>query len=118
MSQSTGVIVSIAILAHDLLRMASIPSGCAACRTGAVVRAAVAPLDAVAPVLGAASTFAFHPAAAQLGLALAVFCGLFLYIGASDLLPESYHAHPTRLATIATLAGAALLYLAVRLGRG
>jgi zinc transporter ZupT len=47
-----------------------------------------------------------------------VFCGLFLYIGASDLLPESYHAHPTRLATIATLAGAALLYLAVRLGRG
>jgi ZIP family zinc transporter len=117
-SQSTGVIVSIAILAHDFSDGVN--------TVGLVLRAARErsfalrwlALDAVAPVLGAASTFAFHPAAAQLGLALAVFCGLFLYIGASDLLPESYHAHPTRLATIATLAGAALLYLAVRLGRG
>ena len=25
---------------------------------------------------------------------LAVFCGFFVYIGASDLIPESYHAHP------------------------
>lgn len=117
-SQATGVIVSIAVLTHDFSDGVN--------TVGLVLRDArersVAlrwlALDAAAPVLGAASTYAFHPAAAQLGLALAGFCGLFLYIGASDLLPESYHAHPTRLATVATLAGAALLYLAVRIGRG
>ena len=117
-SSSTGVIVSIAVLTHDFSDGIN--------TVGLVLRAARErstalrwlALDATAPVLGAASTLAFHPTAAELGLALAPFCGLFLYIGASDLLPESYHAHPTRLATIATLAGAAILYLAIRIGRG
>jgi zinc transporter ZupT len=44
-----------------------------------------------------------------------LFGGFFLYIGASDLIPESFHAHPTLLTTVMTLLGAALLYLAVRL---
>ena len=44
---------------------------------------------------------------------LALFAGFFLYIGASDLIPESYHAHPKLLTTVMTLAGAAVLYLAV-----
>ena len=117
-SQSTGVIVSIAVLTHDFsdgINTVGLVLRAARDRSSALRWLA---LDAAAPVLGAASTLAFHPAAAQLGLALAGFCGLFLYIGASDLLPESYHAHPTRLATVATLAGAALLYLAVRIGRG
>ena len=30
----------------------------------------------------------------RFGPALALFGGFFLYIGASDLIPESYHAHP------------------------
>ncbi len=47
------------------------------------------------------------------GVALALFAGFFLYIGASDLIPESYHAHPKFLTTVTTLAGAAVLYLAI-----
>jgi ZIP family zinc transporter len=46
---------------------------------------------------------------------LALFGGFFLYIGASDLIPESYHAHPKFLTTAMTLAGAGVLYAAVRL---
>jgi len=38
-----------------------------------------------------------------------------LYIGASDLLPESHHRHPTILTTLMTLAGIAILYAAVHL---
>ncbi len=49
----------------------------------------------------------------QFGIALALFAGFFLYIGASDLIPESYHAHPKFLTTAMTLAGAAVLYLAI-----
>jgi len=44
---------------------------------------------------------------------LAFFGGFFLYIGASDLVPESHHAHPKFLTTLMTLLGAAVIYLAV-----
>ena len=44
-----------------------------------------------------------------------LFAGFFLYIGASDLLPESFHAHPKALTTVMTLLGAAMLYIVVRL---
>ena len=47
------------------------------------------------------------------GVVLALFAGFFLYIGASDLIPESYHAHPKLLTTVMTIAGAVVIYLAV-----
>jgi len=68
---------------------------------------------ALAPALGIAATLLFILPAAWLGLILAGFCGFFLYIGASDLLPESHHDHPTLWTTLATLAGIAIVYLAV-----
>jgi zinc transporter ZupT len=72
-------------------------------------------LDAAAPMLGIALTrFITLPAAAT-GTALALFAGFFLYIGASDLIPESYHAHPKFLTTVMTLVGAGVLYLAIAL---
>jgi ZIP family zinc transporter len=71
--------------------------------------------DAAAPVLGIASTSLFTLPGEGFGTALAIFAGLFLYIGASDLIPESYHAHPKFLTTAMTLAGAAVLYLAIAL---
>ena len=50
----------------------------------------------------------FICAATRFGIALALFAGFFFYIGASDLIPESYHAHPKLLTTVMTLAGAAV----------
>ena len=72
-------------------------------------------VDALAPVLGVASTLLFHLHEEGLGIVLALFCGFFLYIGASDLIPESHHAHPKFLTTVMTLLGAAVLYAAVHL---
>jgi zinc transporter ZupT len=69
----------------------------------------------VAPVIGIASTFFFVLPSAGFGVALALFGGFFLYIGASDLIPESYHAHPKFLTTAMTLIGAGVLYLAINL---
>jgi zinc transporter ZupT len=43
-----------------------------------------------------------------------MFSGFFLYIGASDLLPESHHAHPRFLTTVATLLGAGTLLFATQ----
>jgi zinc transporter ZupT len=72
-------------------------------------------VDAVAPVLGAASTLLFRLPEEGLSIVLAVFSGFFLYIGASDLIPESHHGHPKLLTTVMTLLGAAVLYVAIRL---
>ncbi len=75
-------------------------------------------LDASAPVAGAASTLFFSISQPVIGLVLAVFAGCFLYLGASDLIPESQHAHPRAATTAMTLLGAGVLYAAVRLWGG
>lgn len=72
-------------------------------------------VGAIAPTLGIIATFFFAVPEAQLGLLLALFAGFFLYIGASDLIPESHHAHPAHMTTIMTLLGAGLLFMIIRL---
>ncbi|MEO5635397.1 MAG: ZIP family metal transporter [Candidatus Paceibacterota bacterium] len=72
-------------------------------------------IDAIAPVLGVISTLFFSVQESFLGIILAVFAGFFLYIGASDLLPESHHSHPTVWTTFATALGMAVLYGAIHL---
>jgi len=72
-------------------------------------------IDALAPVLGVASTYFFTLSSNILGLILAIFCGFFLYIGASDLVPESHHKHPTFSTTIMTILGMLVLYIVINL---
>jgi len=71
-------------------------------------------LDAVAPMIGAGLSLFFVFPKNGLSLVLALFAGFFLYIGASDLLPESQHAHPRFFTTVATVFGAAILFAAIR----
>lgn len=72
-------------------------------------------VDALAPVLGIITTLFFTLAETTLGLILALFTGFFLYIGASDLLPESQHNHPQVLTTIMTVVGIITMFIAIRL---
>lgn len=72
-------------------------------------------LDAVAPLFGVISTLFFTLPESILALILALFAGFFFYIGASDLLPESHHAHPTRWTTFATILGVVVIYSAIKL---
>ncbi len=69
--------------------------------------------DAAAPILGAGATLFFTVPPQVLAPILATFAGFFLYIGASDLLPESHHAHPKLLTTVVTLIGALVLYAVI-----
>lgn len=71
--------------------------------------------DATAPLLGIFSTLFFSVSNSTLALILASFCGFFLYLGASDLLPESHHRHPTLWTTAMTALGIAIIYTAVYL---
>jgi ZIP family zinc transporter len=72
-------------------------------------------LDAIAPMLGIGTTLFFTLPEAVLGVMLAIFAGFFLYIGASDLLPESHHNHPTYWTTFMTLLGVVVLYGAIHI---
>ena len=74
-------------------------------------------IDMLAPVLGAASTLMFNLGPGPLPPLLAFFAGSFLYIGASDLLPEAQE-HDSPMVGIATFAGMLTIFLITRLLRG
>ncbi len=114
-SPAIGVIVAIAVLSHDFSD--GINTMNIVLKNRGKSRLALTWLlaDALAPAFGVASTLFYVLPSSAFGVVLALFAGFFLYIGASDLIPESYHAHPKFLTTAMTLAGAAVLYLAVRL---
>ena len=114
-SASAGAIVSAAVLAHDFSD--GINTVSIILRNKGDNRSAFGWLliDATAPVAGAASTLILPFPQIVLGLCLALFAGVFLYIGASDLLPESYHDHPTIGTTAMTIVGVVTIYAAVRL---
>ncbi|MSR70491.1 permease [Candidatus Kaiserbacteria bacterium] len=114
-STAVGVVVAVAVLAHDFSD--GINTVNFVLKNGGSWHKAFRwlLLDALAPVLGILSTLFFVLSAPQLALALALFGGFFLYIGASDLIPESHHAHPTILTTALTVAGALVLYVVIRL---
>jgi len=114
-SAAIGVIVAVAVLVHDFSDGINTVSLILK-NTGEKRRALNwLIVDAVAPVVGAASTLLFRLPEEGLSIVLAVFSGFFLYIGASDLIPESHHAHPKFLTTVMTLLGAAVLYAAIHL---
>jgi zinc transporter ZupT len=114
-SAAIGLIVAVAVLVHDFSD--GINTVNFILKNEGEVKHALQWLivDAIAPVAGAASTLLFRLPEEGLSIVLAVFSGFFLYIGASDLIPESQHAHPKFLTTVMTLLGAAVLYAAIRL---
>jgi len=114
-SRIIGIVVAIAVLTHDFSDGINTMNMVLKNRGSRTQAFRWLLLDALAPVLGIASTYFFTLPGSAFGIVLAAFAGFFLYIGASELIPESYHAHPKFLTTAMTLAGAAVLYLAIAL---
>ena len=73
--------------------------------------------DALAPVVGIACTFLFRVSEHSISPILSLFCGFFLYIGGSELVPESHRRHPRLWTSCATAAGLVAIYFAVRLAK-
>lgn len=112
-SAAVGLAVTAAVLAHDFSD--GINTVNVVVRHGGERRKALRWLlvDAMAPVVGVAITLLFSVSEDNLGLLLALFAGFFLYIGASDLIPESHHQHPKFFTTFMTLVGALVLYIVI-----
>ncbi len=112
-SLPVGFVVALAVLAHDFsdgINTVNVIMKNGGSRAQALRWLA---FDALAPVLGIFAASFFTLSESSLGLLLSVFSGFFLYIGASDLLPESHHHHPTIWTTIATLLGVGVIYLVI-----
>ncbi|MBM9622322.1 ZIP family metal transporter [Streptomyces zhihengii] len=69
--------------------------------------------DALAPVLGAASTLLFTLPAELLGGYLGFFGGALLYLAAAEILPEAHHSHPARSTLLCTVGGVGFVWLVV-----
>lgn len=113
-SAAVGAVVAVAVLVHDFsdgintVNMILKNSGAKQFAMKWLL------IVAVAPILGAFSTLFFTLPQSALAIILAIFAGFFLYIGATDLIPESHHSHPKLITTVMTLLGVAVLYVAIQ----
>lgn len=114
-SSAIGIIVAIAVLVHDFSDGINTVSLILKNEGGKRQAFRWLIVDALAPVLGVIATLFFRLPESTLGIVLALFAGFFLYIGASDLLPESHHSHPTKWTTFMTVLGILVLYVAIKL---
>jgi zinc transporter, ZIP family len=109
-STATGILVFVAVVTHDFAD--GLNTVTFVLRQGGSIERARRWLvaDALAPVLGAiVGTTLLDVSEEGLGKLLAVYAGFFLYMGATDLLPEA-HAHPSWRRVALTLTGFAAIF--------
>jgi ZIP family zinc transporter len=117
LSTGTGLLVFVAVVSHDFADGMNTVSFIL--RQGGGVRSALRwlALDAAAPLAGAIVGSAIAISERHLGYLLAVYAGFFLFMGATDLLPEA-HEHPSRrrvaLTVVGFVATAGIAYAASR----
>ncbi|MFX1521742.1 MAG: ZIP family metal transporter [Promethearchaeota archaeon] len=106
-----GLIVAVAVICHDFsdgLNTVTIML-----KSGNSLKASIRMLllDASTPVLGAISTLFIQLPEQYLVLILPFFAGGFLYLGASELLPEAHEKNPPLIAIICSLTGFLLIFI-------
>lgn len=110
-----GATVALAVIAHDFadgFNTYTITSLYGNSRDRAI---AMLVADALAPVVGAASTLLFTLPAGLLGGYLGFFGGALLYLAAAEILPEAHHSHPARSTLLCTAGGVGFIWLVVGL---
>lgn len=114
-SAQIGSLIAFAVLAHDFSDGFSTVT--VLLRHGVSRRTSFKWLlvDATAPLLGALSTLLIQIPLVWLAFLLAEIAGSFLYIGASDLLPEAHHQHSSVLTMALTVAGVGFVFALVQL---
>jgi zinc transporter, ZIP family len=108
-STATGLLVFLAVISHDFadgLNTVSFILRQSGNRAQAIRWLAV---DAIAPLLGALVGASLDISHENLGYLLALYAGFFLFMGATDLLPEA-HQHPSHARVGLTVLGFAAVF--------
>jgi ZIP family zinc transporter len=110
LNAATGLLVFLAVICHDFADGMNTVSF--VLRQGSERSKAVRWLvvDAIAPFVGAIAGSSVSISEHGLGYVLSLYAGFFLFMGATDLLPEA-HAHPSRVRVALTVAGFAGTFL-------
>jgi ZIP family zinc transporter len=112
--EGVGVAVAIAVIAHDFTDGLNTVNLMLLNKNHSRRAFIFLVLDALAPVLGAASTLLFQVSDNLLILYLGFFAGFLLYIGASEILPEAHSKHSSYQTIGLTIAGAAFMFVVTR----
>jgi ZIP family zinc transporter len=113
-SEAVGVIVAVAVIAHDFADGLNTVSLMLIHRNTTRRAIFMLALDAVAPIVGVALTLLFRVPPGILALYLGFFAGFLLYIGAADILPEAHSEHSSALTIVLTCLGAAFVFVVTR----
>ena len=105
LSLATGLLVFLAVVSHDFVDGLN-TVGFVLRQQGERKRAFTwLSVDSAAPVIGAAIGASVSISMHGLGYLLSLYVGFFLFLGASDLLPEAHHEHPSRVRVALTVFG-------------
>jgi ZIP family zinc transporter len=106
-----GIIIAIAVICHDFTD--GLSTVAVMLNSGNSLRNSIRMLflDAVAPVLGAVATLFFEVQQYYIVLLLPFFAGGFLYLGASDLLPQAHEENPQIPTIISCITGFVLIFI-------
>ncbi len=105
-----GIIIALAVITHDFTD--GLSTVAVMLNSGHSLRNSLRMLflDAIAPVLGALTTLFFQLPQYYLVLLLPFFAGGFLYLGASDLLPQAHQRNPPSRAILLCTTGCLLIF--------
>jgi zinc and cadmium transporter len=112
-NSTVGLAVALAVIAHDFADGLNTVSLMVSHGNSTRRARTMLAVDALAPVVGAASTLLFSLPDVAVGAYLGFFCGFLLYLATADILPEAHARHPSRLTLLCTLGGVAFIAVVV-----
>ncbi len=106
-----GIIIAIAVICHDFTD--GLSTVAVMLNSGNSLKNSIRMLllDAIAPVLGAVVALFIEVQQYYIVLLLPFFAGGFLYLGASDLLPQAHEENPQTLTVVSCVAGFVLIFV-------
>ena len=113
-SASFGIIIAIAVVAHDFSDGLNTVSLMLTHKNTSQKAFLFLAIDALAPVLGAVSTYFFSIPDTIMVLYLGFFAGFLFYICASDILPEAHSEHSSWKTILMTVLGILLIFAVTR----
>ena len=113
-NNSVGIAVAIAVIAHDFTDGLNTVILMLANKNNRRRAFKLLMVDALAPVLGAASTLLFSLPDSWLVIYLGFFAGFLLYIGSSDILPQAHSEGSSRKTIGLTILGVVFMFIVTR----
>jgi zinc transporter ZupT len=113
-NNTVGFAVAIAVIAHDFSDGINTVSLMMLHKNKEARTKKFLAADAIAPVVGAASTLFITISPTALIVYLGFFAGFLLYIGASEILPEAHSEHSSYQTIGLTVLGAVFMFIVTR----